>query len=335
MEVDRRELLRGLESCTPGLSARSGLDQSNCFTFKDKSIRCFSEEIYTEQDCLLDITGAVPSKPLLDVLRKMTEDTLTISATDTELRIKGQGRRTAIRLNPDVLLPTGSIEQAGKWTELAPAFGDALPMVAACAAEDSNIFELCCVRLTPRGMEACDQRQAIRYAVPTGVAGEVLLRGASCKAFNGLGIAEMSETDSWWWIKTYTGLRAAIRKIAGTYPKGIGEIFKAEAISTIELPGSVVDVLGRITPFLQETVAGKLATFSLKPGKLLVRAQNVSGWYEEIKNVEYDGPEVTMGLNPKYLETLIKHGLPIIITKDSVRIQGGEFVFALAVERGN
>lgn len=334
MLIDRREWLRALESCSPGLSTKSGLDQSNCFCAQDNKIKCFSEEIYTEIDFPLGITAAVPAKPLLDTLRKLTEDSLDITTSGTKLRIKGTGRRLEINMNPEIMLPAGSIEQPTKWVELPPAFGDALPMVSACCleTEGNDQFELSCVRITPRGLESCDLKQAIRYAVATGVQGEVLIRGTSAKAFNGLGIAEMSETESWWWIKTYTGLRAAVRKIQGKYPP-IGQVFKTEAISTVEVPGSVVEILGRCTPFLQETVAGKLATFTLKPGQLLVRAQNVNGWYEEKKAVDYSGPELTMGLNPLFLEKLIKHGLPITLTRDSVRVSGGEFVFALAIER--
>jgi hypothetical protein len=334
MLINRQELLRTLESCSPGLAPKGGNEQSNCFCFQNNVVRCFSEEIYTEQDTNLDIQGAVPSKPLLETLRKLTEDELTITATDTKLQIKGQGRRASINLNQEILIPIGAVEKATKWTELPPAFGDALPMVAECAAEDNNIFELCCVRISPKGLEACDLRQAIRYAVATGVEKEVLIRGTSCKAFNGLGIAEMSETDSWWWIKTYTGLRAAIRKIVGTYPKGISDIFKAPVLSRVTLPASVVDVLARVGPFLEETATGKLATLCLKPGKMMIRSQNVYGVYEEIKNVDYDGPPLTLGLNPKYFEALIKKGLPIVVTEDSVRIEGGDFMLALALEKG-
>lgn len=334
MLIDRRDLLRSLESCSPGLSTKGGLEQSGCYCFTGNTIQCFSEEIYTIQDTPLGIQAAVPAKPLLDTLRKLTEDSLEVTVSGTKLRIKGTGRRMEINSNPEVMLPTGAVEHPTQWTELPPAFGDAMPVVAACCleTEGNDNFELTCVRITSRGLEACDLKQAIRFAVATGVQGEVLIRGSSAKAFNGLGIAEMAETESWWWIKTYTGLRAAVRKIQGKYPP-IGQVFKAEAISQVEMPGSVVEILGRISPFLQETVAGKLATFSLKPGQLLVRAQNVNGWYEEKKAVDYSGPELTMGLNPAFLEKLIKHGLPIVLTRDSVRISGGDFVFALAIER--
>ena len=334
MLIDRRELLRALEGVAIGLNTKANLEQSNCFCFQSGKVCAFNEEVYTIQDTDLDICGAVPSKPLLETLRKLTEDELTITATDTELRIKGQGRRSAVRLNPQVLLPTGQVEAAESWTELAPAFGDALPLVASCAADENQIFELTCVRVSAKGLEACDQRQAIRYAVPTGITGEVLLRGTSCKLFNGLGIAEIAETPAWLWFKTYTGLQAAIRKISGKYPP-LGDIFKTPKIAEIDLPGSVVDILARAAVFQQETATGKLVNLSLKEGKMMVRASNTLGFFEEIKAVDYSGPALTLGLNPKYLEALVKHGLPIAVTAESIRITGESFIYALALEAGN
>lgn len=331
MIVSRKEVVRALECCVPGLSTRENVDQSNCFCFRGKTVFTYNDEILCQQDFPVEINGAVPAKTLLDLLHKLPEDDVDITTTDTKLRIKGQGkRRSELNLVPDVVLPIGDVEAPSAWTEVPPAYSDALGMVAD-ATDDDESSPLAYVHITPKGMEACDMHQAIRYEVATGLKSNVMVRGTSCKAVKGMGIAQTAETDNWVHWKTYTGLRVSVRKDTRDYPD-LGDIFAAESMGEAYIPGSVSEILERAAPFMSKQGKGKIGIVDLAPGKIRVRAINQDGWYEEIKELEYDGPVTRFGVSPKHIQGALKYGLPCEITPVSLRIRGDAFVYALSVE---
>lgn len=331
MIVQRKDVVRALECCVPGLSTRENVDQSNCFCFRGKTVYTYNDEILCRQDFPVEINGAVPAKTLLDLLHKLPEEEIEVTTTDTKLRIKGQGRRRSeINLVPDVVLPIGDVETAETWTEVPPAYSDALGMVADATDTDES-SPLAYVHITPTLMESCDMHQAIRYEVATGLTSSVMVRGTSCKAVKGMGIASTSETDGWIHWKTYTGLVVSVRKDSREYPD-LGDIFSAESVGEAYIPGSVSEILERAAPFMGKHGKGKIGIVDLVPGKIRVRAINEDGWYEEIKELEYDGPSTRFGVSPKHIQGALKYGLPCEITPVSLRIRGDAFVYALSVE---
>lgn len=332
--ANRTDLLRSLEMCSVGTNTRENLEQSSCFVFSDGFITTFNGEIFCKVSSPINIEGAVPAKPLLELLRKLTEEELEITATSTELRVKGKGRRSAIRLSDEIILDTSDVDSPDKdWTELPPAFSDVLPVVANCAAKESDPFAFCCVHLTPKGMEATDRSQAIRYRMTTGLSENVLIRGSSCRSIATLGIASVNNTASWLHWKTYSGMVISVRKIAEAYPKGLTAIFQSEKIAEMDIPGSVADVIGRSAPFIEETSSGKRVEISVNVNTLYIRAQNGNGWYEEEREIVYDSVPCRIAVNPTYFLSVLRHASPIDICQGGLRIVGDSFVYCVSAEQ--
>jgi len=331
MLLNRREFLSALEATLPGVSSKESVEQSSCFIFSPNKITTFNDEILCRQDTPLEITGAVPHKPLLEIMRKLSEDEIAITATEKELRIKGAGRRMVVRLSTEILLPSGIVEEAHQWRDMCPAFADALTLVAGCAAKDNDRFELNCVHLTPTTMQACDESQLVQYRVDTGLSAPTLIRKQSCMAVQGLGVAASAESDNWLHWKTYTGLVLSVRKYDKEYPDLSG-VVDMPSKGSLMLPAGVMEALDRASPFMASTSTGKAGIVRLEPGKMIIRALNHDGWYEESRELDYDGVPVSFGINPKYASNLIKHGLPCELTDNALRIRGESFIYALALE---
>ncbi len=331
MNIDRKDLLRALDSCTPGLSSKENVDQSNCYCFVGGTIKTYNDEILCQHETALTFTGAVPAKPLRELLQKMTEDEIEVTTTTDKIRIKGSRRRSEINMNPDILLPTGTVEEPSEWTEVPPAFSDALGMVAGMVDDDqSNVFAY--VHFCPGWLEATDNHQAIRYGVATGVKSNVMVRGDSCKALRGMGIASIAETETWVHWKTFSGLQVSVRKDTRVYPD-LTEIFAQPKLSRVHIPGSVADILDRASPFMREAgIGGKRAQIVLSEGKLIVRAINGNGWYEEIKDIEYDGEKLQFSADPKHIANALKLGLPCDVTASSLKLKGDAFVYVVSLE---
>ena len=335
MLVNRSELLKQLESCAPGISTSDNIEQGDCFAISPKKISSFNDEILCQQDSALDgIFCAVPAKPLLETLRKLTEDEIEVSMSESQLLIKCPGvRKIGITVHGDAIAHAQTIEspEPSDWKDVEPIFCDALASVAECASKDSDPFELSCVELSPQGLQATDAYQAIRYKLALPIYTNILIRKTACNAVTALGIAALAVTENWLHFKTYSGLQVAVRRYSGEFPN-LADAFKAQTQATLALPPSLLDTIQKAAVFFAETGNGKQAQFRLRENKLMIRGQNQSGFFEEVRNVQYDGPARSFGLNPKYVQTLLKHDYPIALTENALRIRGENFSYITSTE---
>jgi hypothetical protein len=333
MLVNRRSLLRQLESCVPGLSDTNNVDNSGCFVVGNNKIVTYNDEIRCCQDTELPFTFVVPSRPILDTLRKLTEDDLDINCDGKKLSIVCPGIRK-ININIQGELPThgANVEEPGEWLDVVPAFSDGLAMVAEISsskADDSTG----CVHLIPKGLEATDGFQAIRYRVDVPIAKPALVKRLSCSAIKGVGVAAMCETGDWIHWKTYTGLVVSVRRYIDPFPN-LNPYFGAlgAGASSVKLPSTLTESLQQAAAFLPDSDSGKMATFRLSQGQLVIKGQNESGSYEERRAVPYEGPDVAFGLSPKYLENLLKHDYPCTLTDSTLRVRGESFIYVTSKE---
>jgi hypothetical protein len=332
MKIQRKEFLRHLESCAPGLSSTDNIEQSECFLFTNGKVYTFNDEVLCQQDTVVNFRCAAPAKPLLETLRKLTEDEIDISLKDSQLVIKCANiRQIKLNVQLDVIPHYESVDAPGEWSDVPPVFADALAMAADSAAKDSEAWELTCVELSSRGLQATDVFQAVRYKLDCPISKPTLIKRAACGAVNELGVAALAESVGWVHFKTYTGLQVAVRAYSGSLPD-LSDAFRSQSEASLRFPSSLLDALQKAAAFLADTGTGKQAQFRLKPGKIMVRGQNESGIYEEVRDVEYDGPSKCFGINPKHIQTLLKHDYPVSLTQSALRIRGENFVYLTSTE---
>ena len=113
MKVNREQLLNQLEAVLPGLSTRELIEQSSCFVFKDGKVLTFNDEIACVQTCKIGIEGAVPAMPIVNLLRKMVEEEITILPVNDGkgLRIKGKRKQATIPMEAEIQLPIEAWEK--------------------------------------------------------------------------------------------------------------------------------------------------------------------------------------------------------------------------------
>ena len=266
-------------------------------------------------------------------MRKSPDDELDIVQVDGKLTIKGSGRRQNVKISTDILLETSEVEQPGTFTDLPPIFSEALGMVAACAAIDAEPFALNCVDFTPRGMQATNKYQAMRFVVATGATEpHILVRASSCKALNGIGAAAVSYTRDWIHWKTYSGLIISVRRLGEDYPD-ITSIFTEPKIGDLNLPGSLTDVVDRAMAFVLEKKEDQKITLRLRRDSVTVHAESVHGDTEEEKPISYDGQDMDLQVNPSVMSMVLKSGTPIAICDSCLRIRGDGFMYAVSATR--
>jgi hypothetical protein len=341
VKISRIELLEQLQSVRAGLSQKDLVEQSSCFVFRGGKVYTFNDEVSCSRDCDIGLEGAVRSKPLLELLSKLQEDTLDIivEAVETsdasegpsaQLKIVGKNRKSGIRLDAEIMLPLDAIEPPDDWRKLPEEFAEAVAIVKHCAAKDSSDhFCTTCVHFSPTAIEATDNYQAARYVIKTGFKKSLLARRDAVSPITDLGMISVSETASWIHFKSSTGLVYSCRKYVDQFPD-ISKIVHGEGQSVI-LPKSISQAIDVAKIFSSENADNDQVRVELSEGKVKVTGRGNSGWYSELRKATYKGPKVVFDIQPTLLLDIVSRHNECKIAPGILRVESGKFSFATSL----
>lgn len=325
--INRTELLQKLEAVSAGVSKRELIEQSSCFVFKEGVACSFNDEIACTVPLELGLTGAVAAAPLLALLGKLAEDEVDLEQVENELRVKGKGRAAGLAMEADVLLPIDSVETPGKWIPVTPEFIEGIGFVRDCATGDESKFVLTCVHIHPEYVEACDDFQLARFPVASGLKKPTLVRAASIKHILGLDMTEMSGSANWLHFRNPAGLTLSCRRFAENYPDLTAQLTPQAGAQPVSLPGGLAEAVDKAQIFSAENAENNTVMVELKPGKLRIRGQGITGWYQEVKNIGYEGEPLSFMIAPKLLTEIAKKHNACELSAGRLRVDGGKFVF--------
>ncbi len=318
MKVNRTKLLKQLEAVVPGLSRRGVMEQSGHFVFQNGKVLTYNDEVACVGKIDLELEGAVPSKELLGLLQKLTEDEIELKTDGGELKVVGIGCKAGIRMDAEIALPLDAVEKPGKWRELPKDFWEAIKTAAHVASTDESRFILMCIHLTPTHVEATDSFQLIRCRVETGL-DNVLLKAVALCSVADMGLVGISETENWVHFRDKGGLVLSCRKYEGQFPK-LDLHIEVKGTKT-SFPKGISDSISKAVLFSGEEKLGEsLLRIDLQPGKMRLSGQGPNGWYKETSKVEYEGDSVSFSVVPNLLLDISRRADECIIGKGRIKV---------------
>lgn len=332
--VSRTELLALLSSVSHGLSTRDIIEQSSCFVFNKGEVMTYNDEVACRAvTSLTKLKGAVQAAPFMSVLEKMPDDELQLSTSKGELIIQGKRRQAAIRMEAEVLLPMKHVEKPGKFHKLHKDFSDAIAIAHECTGKDEQKFWTTCVHIHPDWIEACDSIQVTRYKLATGIKKSTLVRGKAIKCITELEMTRFCETPTWLHFKNKEGLVLSCRRYMEDYPVGdLTRILKVHGTKT-PLPKGLGEAAERADIFSSENTDNNSVEVGLRPGRLTIKGEGVSGYYVERKKLRYKGPPLDFLIGPKLLQELTRRHNECEITEDRLKVNGGKFVYVSCLSK--
>lgn len=328
-QIDRKILLSKLESLEAGLDTKDFIDQSSCFVFQDGWIHTFNDETACRIECDLKITGAIPHKKLLELLRKMKDKTIRIEQKKGKLCIAAVKKRSEIILEKEILLPINSIDKPDdkNWRNLPEDFSEAAELTRSCVGSDDSVYVLTCVRIAPKYMESTDSFQVCRWKIDTGVKEPILIRGQSLKSVAVMGMTEINESGTWVHFRNSTGLIMSCHRYVEEYPN-LSHLFKGEG-QEVKLPKSLGDTLSRTGLFSSDDANKDIVRVYLSPGKIKLMGRSVLGKHKEWKDLpEYDGPSMSFIVMSTMLEKIISKHSTCIVTDKTLKVKTDEYIYA-------
>lgn len=338
MKVEREELLQQLELLEPGLSKRDMIEQSNCFLFLNGKIATYNDEIMIAVDTDLKIEGAVQADAFLSLVRKLSDTTLEIKATDNSLLVKGQGYRQAkIRLDQEVFFNFDEMEKPGEedWKKLPDDFSSAVNKVYHCAGKDSTQFSLTCVHFHPKWIEAFDNYQVARHICKLPIKKSVLVPASTVQHVTAMEVDKFGLTESWIHFKNDSGLILSCRTDRREYPD-TSEILKSTGKKVI-FPKGLKTSIEIAEIFSSSNQDENVVEINLTKGSLLVRGDGAVGHYKEKHKIPYKGPDISFLIPPSLIGDLSTEHSQCEISDDKliVRKESWTYVTVLGHSRSS
>ncbi len=328
MKVNREQFLQALQSVSAGLSQRDIIEQSSCFVLDQGEVLTFNDEVSCRHKSGLpkEVKGAVKAEYLLEQLQKRPDETMELEVTDTALIFKGKNKgswKSTHNMEAEVFLPIDSVERPEEWVKLDETFADAIGMVSHCAGTDESKYDLTCVHISPKWVEACDNFQMCRWRLRTGVSTSILVKAVSIKQIVSLGMIELGETEHWLHFRSASGLVYSCRRYMEDY-KDIGHVLKVEGVP-MSLPKTLIEASDRANVFSKENADNNQVKLILKPGKVTIKGQGPHGAYQQSNKINYDGERIEFFINPGILGDLANRHKECIIGKDRLLVNGGSY----------
>ena len=331
MKVQRELLLNHLCLVSAGLAAKDMVEQSSCFAFEKGKIFTFNDEISCSVKSPIEIEGAVSATPLMELLSKMHEDEIDVSQNSNNIIIKGIDKIAHFNLQNKITLPFDDVEQPKKWSHLNPEFSEAIDIVQATAARGTqSSFHLTCIHITPEIIESCDNHQATRYPLRTGVKDDVLIRQSSIKHVAALGMDEVSCGANWMHFQNtnVSDLVMSCRYTTQIDYTNLDGIFEVKG-TPATLPGGLEEAAEKAQVFTKDQ-ATEVVTVHLHDDVLILKGQGTSGEYTEKKKVKFKG-DVTFTIAPKLLAEIVNRANDCLISKEQLLVNTGKFTYVTAL----
>ena len=325
MKINRVEILQKLEILLPGIADRDIIEQSKCFIFKDGKIVSFNDEVACFCDMDTGIEGAVPSAPLLGLLRQLKDAELDIAMDDGILVIKGKRKKAEIIMEQEVLLQISEVDEPDEWCLLDKNFIKAINVVCKCVGNDPNKFVLSCIHITDKYIEATDNYQVIRYTIKSGVEKDCLLQGVSIGKIVHFKPVKVGITENWIHFKNKDGLRLSCRKYMEEYPD-ISAVLKVDG-RTINFPSGLDQAVGNASIFSDQNTDVNIVKVRLSAGKIRLEGVGITGKYMEVLKSDYNGVDSEFLINPNLLLVAAKVAKKCTVTDEKLTVSNDDFIY--------
>ena len=332
--LKRDDLLKCLAAVDAGLSPKDVVEQSSCYVLQGGRLWTFNDNVACSvglPDGMEGVECAVPAIELRSLLSKLDDENLDVVLGDGEragqLLLKMKRRRAGLRVQLSVTLPVDEVKmpEDEKWTSVPEGFVEAVDAVGQVAGRGEQLFVLCCVHVTPKGLEACDNYQAIRYRLNTGLPESVLTKRDDLAKIVKLGVEEWALSESWIHFRNSAGLVASCRRWSQSYPN-LGPLLEVHGREGF-LPKDLSNAIRKAEVFVSARDDAVGLTVDLNSSRLLLRAEGPVGWYEERQRTDYDGEPISFRIAPRLLREVCRRTSRCVIGDTKLRVAGEKYVY--------
>ena len=338
VKTNRMELLSTLNSVKPGLSNREVVEQSTSFVFQSGQVITYNDEIAIHAPLPegFDLEGATPAKELLSILSRFKGEEVEIDLAENEIKLKCGRSRAGVRLEVTISLPLDELKIPKKWNKLPVDFIEGLKACIPSAARDMTYPILTTLHITPDYVESSDNNRITRFELSAGeIKNEMLLPVEAAIALTKIsGLEKFAVNDGWAHFTDDSGMIMSCRVSEGDYPN-LDQHLEIDAVGSIELPGTIHEMLDRAGVFLSSAIDQDNAVRIevTDKGLMTVRGEGEFGWYEEACRVKWSGKEgIAFSVHPAHLAAILETSKTVQVAEGRIAFSDLKFKHVVALE---
>lgn len=325
MKVNRKELLNILEKLQPGLASKEIIEQSNRYILQSKCIRTYNDEVAVTYPITTELEGAIPSGEFYKVISKFPDKNITLETDNKEITIRGKKRRTKINIDITIELPNIKTD-IKKWNTLPKDFSDAISFCVFSTSKDATDPALTCLFISKDKVWSNEDVRGTVRTMKGEVKEEFLLPNEVVNALVKYNPIKYCIKKSWLHFANEDGSIFSCRTVDDDYPN-IEDFFKVEGTEII-LPKEFSSIVER--SHLLQTAEEKLINVLLTKDRITCIGEAEVGKSKEWEDIEYDGPDISIYVNPIFLSQILTHLQTVTIGK-RLLFKGENFKHAVCV----
>jgi hypothetical protein len=329
--MDKKVLMDALEKVKPGLAGKELIEQTTSFAFIKGRVVTYNDEISISHPVEgLDITGAVAAEEMYKILGKIKQEEIDITLKGSEILIKAGKGKIGLNLQKEIILPLEEIPEMEDWYDIPKGFFNAIKLVIySCDKNPANAI-MNSIHVHQDGyLEGCDNYRLIQYRLEDKMpVSTFLLPIASAQNIRKLAPIKMGESKGWIHFKTKAGTIISCRILKDKYPDS-ANVLKAKG-KALKLPKTIWEILDKATVFAKKNeVDWQMVTVTLDDGKIIIRSDSETGWYEEEKRIRFFEDSVKFMIAPGQLKEILEETQTCNLGKATLVFSGEKWKYVV------
>lgn len=325
MLINREELLNILSMVQPGLATKGVIEQADTFVFHGGRVVTFNDEIAVSHplpDGLDELHGAVRAKELFSFLSKFKKHELELELNKKEMLLKTKRSKSGIMFEMDINLPLDEMGVPEKWMKLPNDFVEGVKTCSISVGSDMTAPALCCIHLHNGFIESTDNHRITRYELSKKAFKKgLLIPATSLRLIENYHPIKYAVTDGWVHFISDNDVMYSCRTFDDVFPD-IAQFLDVISGKAVMFPDETVDIINRVSVFSSSDIQNAEVEINIKKNWIEFRCQNDIGHSEEKTRIKYNGPSITMRMNPTFLISIMPH-----INEGVVSDGGGKIFF--------
>jgi len=329
MEIDREKFIRAVEAVLPALTKKEMFTQSNMLGIRPGHLVTYNDELSIRHD-FPDIGAgeiALDGVTLHDFLDHLTSETVQVEASDSELKIRSGRVRVALKT---AALELPQFEVAGDEVELPETFRERIRMVSEVCATGTSRPALTCVSVTGDWVEGSDGYRLVRMECDTSSPGFLLPAKLAVRVAD-YPVTRMLSGNEWVHFVTADNTSVSCRVASGSYPD-LTKVYDVVGKS-FTLPATLRDVVDRASIFSrrENSRIDEEVRVELSPNRVVIRAHNDSGTFEEIARWAHSDVEASFSIHSDFFRIALTHGTSCQISDSKIKFAGSDWKHVVAL----
>lgn len=330
MKVNRKELLTALDKVSKTAQNRSSL-QGDCVLFKNSSVWGCSGEVFVKVPMIDVGEGAVHTKTLFNMLKKIKDDEVDIEDKIHTFVIKYAERSQLEVKKEKIQCDPANFPGMGESKELPEEFTENLKSALFCADKSDETNIRTGVHVNNKVIEATNGRRMYCKYLSQDVP-EMVLPCSSVEKLikNKPKAVSINDKSNWGVFVDKDGSLIGCRLLAGEYLDTSKVI--PENTTQIKLPDGIVEAIERIVSLLKSGCGMYRLNCYSEEGQMKIKAEGEYGAIHESlsmsENVNFD-----FCANPEYFLEAVKREDTIYIADNgnTLLVKGDDFIYLIAL----